>query len=54
MVLLQEFTSARYIRLRLQKIRTLHADLMTFIYNNPNDLDPSVTNRVSISFFKLS
>ena len=44
--LLQDFTSARYIRLRLQKIRTLNADLMTFMSNDPKDIDQSVTNRV--------
>ncbi len=43
---LQEFTSARYVRLRLQKIRTLNADLMSFMHAKLKDIDPSVTNRV--------
>ena len=45
--LLQEFTAARYIRLRLQRIRTLNADLMMAIEEDPRYLDPTVTNRVS-------
>jgi hypothetical protein len=44
---LLEFTSARYIRLRLQRIRTLNADLMTLSHRDPKDLDPIVTRRVS-------
>ncbi|KAK2168856.1 hypothetical protein NP493_1214g00017 [Ridgeia piscesae] len=51
---LLEFTQARYVRLRLQKIRTLNADLMTFIYSNPKDLDPSVTNRYFYSIKDIS
>jgi len=47
--LLQEFTAARYIRLRLQRIRTLNADLMMAISEDPRYLDPTVTNRVSIT-----
>ncbi|KAK2094643.1 Laminin subunit alpha-1 [Saguinus oedipus] len=42
---LLEFTSARYIRLRLQRIRTLNADLMTLSHREPKDLDPIVTRR---------
>ncbi|XP_059501383.1 laminin subunit alpha-2 isoform X3 [Stegostoma tigrinum] len=42
---LLEFTSARYIRLRLERIRTLNADLMTLAYNDPKDIDPIVTRR---------
>lgn len=38
---LLNFTSARYIRLRLQRIRTLNADLMPL-----STLDPIVTRRV--------
>jgi len=49
LLMLQEFTAARYIRLRLQRIRTLNADLMMAIEEDPRYLDPSVTNRVSIS-----
>jgi len=45
--LLQEFTAARYIRLRMQRIRTLNADLMMAIAEDPRYLDPTVTNRVS-------
>ena len=45
----QEFTAARYIRLRLQRIRTLNADLMMAIAEDPRYLDPTVTNRVSIT-----
>ena len=47
MLLRQEFTAARYIRLRLQRIRTLNADLMMAIEEDPRYLDPTVTNRVS-------
>lgn len=45
---LLEFTSARYIRLRLQRIRTLNADLMTLSHRDLRDLDPIVTRRVSM------
>lgn len=41
--------SARYIRLRLQRIRTLNADLMTLSHRDPKDLDPIVTRRVSLA-----
>ncbi|ERE84378.1 laminin subunit alpha-1 [Cricetulus griseus] len=43
--MLLEFTSARYIRLRLQRIRTLNADLMTLSHRDLRDLDPIVTRR---------
>ncbi|KAG7253373.1 hypothetical protein CRUP_001243 [Coryphaenoides rupestris] len=42
---LLDFTSARYIRLRLQRIRTLNADLMTLSYKDPKEVDPIVTRR---------
>lgn len=44
---LLDFGSARYIRLRLQRIRTLNADLMTLSTHDPRDIDPIVTRRVS-------
>lgn len=50
---LLEFTSARFIRLRLQRIRTLNADLMTLSYRDPKDVDPIVTRRVRSSFCLL-
>ena len=40
------FTSARYIRLRLQRIRTLNADLMALSTRDPRHVDPIVTRRV--------
>ena len=43
---LLNFTSARYIRLRLQRIRTLNADLMTLSARDPRDIDPIVSRRV--------
>ncbi|XP_062614987.1 laminin subunit alpha lam-3-like [Saccostrea cucullata] len=52
---LLEFTSARYVRLRLQKIRTLNADLMTF--RSTSDLkfiDPFVTRRYFYSIKDIS
>ncbi|MEQ2182843.1 hypothetical protein GOODEAATRI_026472, partial [Goodea atripinnis] len=45
---LLNFTSARYIRLRLQRIRTLNADLMTLSIHDPRDIDPIVTRRVNV------
>ncbi|KAM4704989.1 laminin subunit alpha-1 [Rhinophrynus dorsalis] len=42
---LLDFTSARYIRLRLQRIRTLNADLMTLSHRDLRDIDPIVTRR---------
>ncbi|GFO36641.1 laminin subunit alpha-2, partial [Plakobranchus ocellatus] len=52
--LLLDFTSARYIRLRFQKIRTLNADLMAFSSNNPDDVDISVTRRYFYSIKDIS
>uniref|UniRef100_A0A663M6X7 Laminin subunit alpha-1 n=1 Tax=Athene cunicularia TaxID=194338 RepID=A0A663M6X7_ATHCN len=51
---LLEFTSARYIRLRLQRIRTLNADLMTLSHNDPKELDPIVTRRYYYSVKDIS
>ncbi|XP_077756139.1 laminin subunit alpha-1 [Canis aureus] len=51
---LLEFTSARYIRLRLQRIRTLNADLMTLSHRDPIDLDPIVTRRYYYSIKDIS
>lgn len=45
---LLNFTSARFIRLRFQRIRTLNADLMTLALNDPRDIDPIVTRRVCV------
>ncbi|XP_077869897.1 laminin subunit alpha-1-like [Saccoglossus kowalevskii] len=44
---LLEFTSARFIRVRLQRIRTLNADLMTLTSNEPGYVDTFVSRRVS-------
>ncbi|XP_072412134.1 laminin subunit alpha-2 isoform X3 [Chiloscyllium punctatum] len=52
--ILLEFTSARYIRLRLERIRTLNADLMTLAYNDPKDIDPIVTRRYYYSLKDIS
>ncbi|XP_033010826.1 laminin subunit alpha-1 [Lacerta agilis] len=51
---LLEFTSARYIRLRLQRIRNLNADLMTLSHHDPKDLDPIVTRRYYYSIKDIS
>ncbi|XP_076827529.1 laminin subunit alpha-1 isoform X2 [Brachyhypopomus gauderio] len=51
---LLEFTSSRYIRLRLQRIRTLNADLMTLSYRDPKDVDPIVTRRYFYSIKDIS
>ncbi|MFT7813885.1 laminin subunit alpha-1-like [Arapaima gigas] len=51
---LLEFTSARYIRLRLQRVRTLNADLMTLSYRDPKDVDPIVTRRYFYSIKDIS
>ncbi|XP_075388834.1 laminin subunit alpha-1 isoform X1 [Tenrec ecaudatus] len=51
---LLEFTSARYIRLRLQRIRTLNADLMTLSHRELKDLDPIVTRRYFYSIKDIS
>uniref|UniRef100_A0A0N5AQR3 Laminin subunit alpha-2 n=1 Tax=Syphacia muris TaxID=451379 RepID=A0A0N5AQR3_9BILA len=43
---LQEFTKARFVRLRLLSLRTLHADLMVINHHGSNSrLDMSVTRR---------
>lgn len=51
---LLEFTTARYIRLTFQRIRTLNADLMTLAYHDATDIDPIVARRVRFSaiYFK--
>ncbi|XP_077145501.1 laminin subunit alpha-2 isoform X2 [Ranitomeya variabilis] len=51
---LLEFTSARFIQLRLQRIRTLNADLMMLAYSDPNDIDPIVTRRYFYSIKDIS
>ncbi|XP_078253629.1 laminin subunit alpha-1 isoform X3 [Rhinoraja longicauda] len=51
---LLEFTSARYIRLVLQRIRTLNADLMTLGYHDPREVDPIVTRRYYYSIKDIS
>ncbi|KAK4824461.1 hypothetical protein QYF61_015839 [Mycteria americana] len=48
---LLEFTSARFIRLRFQRIRTLNADLMMFAHKDPNEIDPIVTRRVATIYY---
>ncbi|XP_053142140.1 laminin subunit alpha-2 isoform X3 [Hemicordylus capensis] len=51
---LLEFTSARYIRLRFQRIRTLNADLMMLAHRDPNEIDPIVTRRYYYSVKDIS
>ncbi|XP_069368064.1 laminin subunit alpha-1 isoform X2 [Paralichthys olivaceus] len=51
---LLNFTSARYIRLRLQRIRTLNADLMTLSERDPREIDPIVTRRYYYSIKDVS
>uniref|UniRef100_UPI003AAA22B1 laminin subunit alpha-1-like n=1 Tax=Centroberyx gerrardi TaxID=166262 RepID=UPI003AAA22B1 len=51
---LLSFTSARFIRLKLQRIRTLNADLMTLSARDPRDLDPIVTRRYYYSIKDIS
>uniref|UniRef100_A0A6Q2XIM3 Basement membrane-specific heparan sulfate proteoglycan core protein n=1 Tax=Esox lucius TaxID=8010 RepID=A0A6Q2XIM3_ESOLU len=51
---LLNFTSARYIRLQFQRIRTLNADLMTLAFNDPRDVDPIVTRRYFYSIKDIS
>ncbi|KAM4543486.1 laminin subunit alpha-1 [Fundulus diaphanus] len=51
---LLNFTSARHIRLRLQRIRTLNADLMTLSIHDPRDIDPIVTRRYYYSIKDIS
>ncbi|XP_051500882.1 laminin subunit alpha-2 [Myxocyprinus asiaticus] len=52
--MLLNFTSARYIRLQFQRIRTLNADLMTLALNDPRDVDPIVTRRYYYSIKDIS
>uniref|UniRef100_A0AAY4BZ23 Laminin subunit alpha 2 n=1 Tax=Denticeps clupeoides TaxID=299321 RepID=A0AAY4BZ23_9TELE len=51
---LLNFTSARYIRLQFQRIRTLNADLMTLALNDPREIDPIVTRRYYYSIKDIS
>ncbi|KAL6097440.1 lama1 [Pungitius sinensis] len=51
---LLNFTSARYIRLRLQRIRTLNADLMMLSARDPREVDPIVTRRYYYSIKDIS
>uniref|UniRef100_A0A8C5D3E4 Basement membrane-specific heparan sulfate proteoglycan core protein n=1 Tax=Gadus morhua TaxID=8049 RepID=A0A8C5D3E4_GADMO len=51
---LLNFTSARFIRLVFQRIRTLNADLMTLALNDPRDVDPIVTRRYYYSIKDIS
>ncbi|XP_075059154.1 laminin subunit alpha-2 isoform X2 [Mixophyes fleayi] len=51
---LLEFTSARYIRLSLQRIRTLNADLMMLAQSDLRDIDPIVTRRYFYSIKDIS
>ncbi|XP_060907751.1 laminin subunit alpha-2 isoform X3 [Labrus mixtus] len=51
---LLNFTSARYIRLVFQRIRTLNADLMTLTLRDPKDVDPIVTRRYYYSIKDIS
>ncbi|XP_039180622.1 laminin subunit alpha-2 isoform X7 [Crotalus tigris] len=51
---LLEFTSARYIRLRFQRIRTLNADLMMLAHRDLNEIDPIVTRRYYYSVKDIS
>ncbi|XP_036374630.1 laminin subunit alpha-1-like, partial [Megalops cyprinoides] len=48
------FTSARYVRLRLQRVRTLNADLMTPGRRDPREGDPIVTRRYFYSIKDIS
>ncbi|NWJ04763.1 LAMA2 protein, partial [Crypturellus undulatus] len=52
--MLLEFTSARFIRLRFQRIRTLNADLMMFAHKDPTEIDPIVTRRYYYSIKDIS
>ncbi|XP_048106035.1 laminin subunit alpha-2 isoform X4 [Alosa alosa] len=51
---LLNFTSARYIRLQFQRIRTLNADLMTLAQNDPREVDRIVTRRYYYSIKDIS
>ncbi|CAN8007021.1 unnamed protein product, partial [Ixodes pacificus] len=50
----QDFTKARYVRLRLQRIRTLNADLMSFQVGEADKVDKSVTRRYYYSIKDIS
>ncbi|XP_039520340.1 laminin subunit alpha-2-like, partial [Pimephales promelas] len=52
--MLLNFTSARYIRLQFQRIRTLNADLMTLDVNDPGDIDRIVSRRYYYSIKDIS
>ncbi|XP_077077225.1 laminin subunit alpha-2 isoform X5 [Siphateles boraxobius] len=52
--MLLNFTSARYIRLQFQRIRTLNADLMTLAVNDPGDIDLIVSRRYYYSIKDIS
>ncbi|XP_076805272.1 laminin subunit alpha-1-like isoform X3 [Clavelina lepadiformis] len=49
-----DFTSARFVRLSLQKIRTLHGDLMTLSSSSAEYADPLVTRRYYYSIKDIS
>ncbi|GIY08240.1 laminin subunit alpha-1, partial [Caerostris darwini] len=49
----EDFTKARYVRLRLQKIQTLHADLMSLQIGGEH-IDPSVSRRHFYSIKDIS
>ncbi|XP_071323558.1 laminin subunit alpha-2 isoform X3 [Trachinotus anak] len=51
---LLNFTSARYIRLVFQRIRTLNADLMTLTLRDHKEIDPIVTRRYYYSIKDIS
>ncbi|XP_029841229.2 laminin subunit alpha-1 [Ixodes scapularis] len=51
---LMDFTKARYVRLRLQRIRTLNADLMSFQVGEADKVDKSVTRRYYYSIKDIS
>ncbi|KAL3223358.1 hypothetical protein MRX96_027609 [Rhipicephalus microplus] len=52
---LMDFTKARYVRLRLQRIRTLNADLMSFQTSGDSDkLDKSIARRYFYSIKDIS
>ncbi|GAB6030676.1 hypothetical protein CHUAL_007531 [Chamberlinius hualienensis] len=51
---LQEFTSARFVRLRFQKIRSLHADLMTVTTRDWEKVHKTVTRRLFYSIKDIS
>uniref|UniRef100_UPI00358F1135 laminin subunit alpha-1-like n=1 Tax=Myxine glutinosa TaxID=7769 RepID=UPI00358F1135 len=52
--LLLNFTTARFIRLRLNRIRTLHADLMSVSGRTSYNTDPLVTRRYFYSIKDIS